>query len=168
MPRTALSLLLASALALVGCGGDSSPTRSTPVPAATPDPPRSALSMTVSPNPVIATPSGDSSFPFAARFNVIVRETAGLACNINRINVSLAGSGSVLEWNPGDITRMAGTNFIAASGSLSVPIAISYRGAFGARQLAFIVTVEAIDAKGNKVTAAAEVQALGRAVVDEQ
>jgi len=163
MKRAAVLVCAAIAAAACGSGGGSSPTTPTAAPTPAPQAARSALSVTVTPNPVIATPSTDASFPWVASFTVAVRETAGLACNMNRVNATIVGGASAIEWGVNEIqSRTTGrTNYIAANGSLDIPnIGFTYRGAFGARSLAFTVIVEAIDARGATVTASTSVQAL--------
>jgi hypothetical protein len=120
---------------------------------------RSAIAATVSPNPVVAGPGGTgasgNTFPFGASFTVTVTESAGLACNINRVNMSFPPSTGSLQYGAADVSRLAGTNFVQARGSLAIPFSILYSGT---RQATLQVSVEAIDANGNTVTALLTVQ----------
>lgn len=151
--------LLAVALAIgVPACGDNTPT----MPAAAPPttlPPRSIVQVVANPNPVVAGPPGTSTdginYPFSARFSIAISETAGLACNVNRISILFPGTNNTIPYGVADVQRMAGSNFVAASGSLSVPFSLVYGPN---RQQPLLVTVEVIDANRNTVTGTVTVQ----------
>lgn len=153
-------LPLVFAIGVPACGNDS-PT-APPAPPPTTLPSRSAITITADPNPVIAGPGGTGSngvsYPFSARWTLVITETAGLPCNVNRVLISFFPTDdSAIEYNPADITRLAGTNFVAASGSLRVPISILYRGSASSRLATFVSTVEVIDANNNRLTGSVNV-----------
>jgi hypothetical protein len=119
----------------------------------------------VAPDSIVVRPSGDKGLPWRLDYNVTVSETAGLACNINRIVRSYRHSarGPELDngvWSPPDLIRAVGTNFVDAHGSLDASFSFMYRGS---KHCLLTVTVEAIDARGNVVTATT-----GRLSIDER
>ena len=62
---------------LLGCGnGSSNPTAAAPPP--TTLPPRGSYSLTVTPNPILATPSGNKDFPWSANWRVTIKDEAAL------------------------------------------------------------------------------------------
>ena len=83
-------MLLALAIAMPGCGGNKTTTAPTIVaPPPTTLPPRSAITVSFDPDPVIAVATGESDFPWRATYTLIIRETAGLPCNLNRWDETL-------------------------------------------------------------------------------
>lgn len=158
----ALSIVMA--LTACGGGGSSSPTASTPAPAPAPVS-RSVLTVTVAPNPLIATATGDPTYPWQVEYEVTVRETAGLACNINRLQMSFRSGTTGLEfgtetYDPNYFNAYLGGNHIPALGSKTVKDGWRYRLAFGGKQMTIYVAAEAIDARGNTVTASTQVNVL--------
>jgi hypothetical protein len=147
-----------------GCG-NSSPTSNTIVPTPTPVPTRSVVTVSVSPNPIIATASGDPNYPWDITYNVTITETAGLACNINRVITNYRDKTTGVEfqgstYNPADFNGGTGSNFIAGSGSKSFSLSARYRGGFGGKQVTLTLTAEVIDANQNIVTGATSVEVL--------
>lgn len=160
---TALSV--AMALTACGGGGSSSPTASTPAPTPAPQASRSVLSVTVVPNPLIATATGDPTYPWQIEYEVTIRETAGLACNINRLQMSFRNNTTGIEfgtetYDPNYFNAYLGGNHVPAFGSKTVKDGWRYRLAFGGKQMTIYVAAEAIDARGNLVTASTQVNVL--------
>ncbi len=138
------------------CGGSTPTAPAAPTPAPTPAPSRAVVKVTVSPNPILATPSGNAAFPNKMDYTVTVSETAGVGLNINRLIRSYQEYSGGPEWekgisNPADLIAKAGTNHVNAKGSLNAgAYTITYNGS---RQFTLTVSVEAIDDLGNTVTA---------------
>lgn len=153
--------------ATLGCGGSSS-SPAAPTPAPTPAPAqRAAVTLTNSPDPIIATASGNPSFPWTATWEVVIRESAGLGGNVDFINVglrNLAGfeSPSVSNWGADRIITRAGTNHFAAGGTLRIPLSTTYTSGNvgGSRTIDLIVTAQIHDDRGNLITATSEVRVL--------
>lgn len=158
--RWGVALVLAVVLPACG-GGSSSSSPSAPTAVATPVPvARSIVTVVVSPNPIVAGP-GAQGFLFSANFTVAIAETAGLACNLNLINVTLRNATTGVElntitFNVNDIIARSGGNFVAANGTRSVPLGINYTLSGGGRQAAVTVAVQAIDGRGNTINASSQ------------
>jgi hypothetical protein len=134
-----------------------------PASAPQPMPSMASISVSVTPSPIIAEATSDPEFPWRARFTVVIRETAGLAGNVDFINESLRDTLFGFEIAPPlnigamEIIQRAGTNHISAGGSLSVPLGIDYRIGGGGRQAILDIAVRFTDARGNVITGTARV-----------
>lgn len=159
--------LYAVALGAVACGSDSPTAPAGPPPTTLPA--RSAITITFEPDPVIASASLDPQFPFAYAYTMIIRETAGLPCNLNRWDETLINPVTNLQAPPrtygvADAQRLAGTNFIAAMGTLRIPRTNTYNpgGTAGSgRQVNYRTAVQVIDANGNTINADNTIRILG-------
>lgn len=141
------------AVTLIGCNGDS-PTL--PVAA------RAAVTISIDPDPIIATESGRSDYPWRIEWNVTYVETAGLGCSVNYVDVTQRDLTTGIEvgtwrWGASDVVNDAGTNHIYAFGSLTHHQALFYRLAFGGRQSTLTVSAELRDDNGNIITVSTEV-----------
>ena len=155
--RIAIVLALTCSVA-IGCGDEKSPTAPSSQSATTAD-----ITVTVSPNPVIAsacTPTTClSGFDFAALFTVQISETAGVGGNVNFVNVTLRNTTTGIEIgtvNVGadEVIRRVptATNHVNARGSLSiVNLGVTYRLTGGGRQGTLTVTVQFTDDRGNQI-----------------
>jgi hypothetical protein len=161
-------VVLASLLS--GCGGSDSP-------AAPPTPPPTTLpsvgrySLTVTPNPILATASGDPNFPWAASWRVTVQDTAGLEGDLNR-EVTTARNNfgftfTVHDYSPNDFIAGIGTSHIPHNGTLSYTTGMSsYRAdGNGGQQLILTIAAEVIDARGNHSNISTDVRVTGMASV---
>jgi hypothetical protein len=165
------ALALAAAVVVIsmsqiGCGGSS--TSSTSLPTPTPVPTRSVLAVAISPDPVVAQPSGDDAFPWMITYSVTVNETGGLACNINRALFRYRSKATGAELDGGILDPNAfidgtGSNFIAALTSKTFLLRTVY-GLDAGKEMTAILTIEAIDANGNVVTGTTEVEVVKHAV----
>ena len=138
---------------LAACGGHS--------PAVPPTPPPTTLpavghySISVTPNPIIATPSGDPQFPWAASWRVAITDTAGLEGDVNRAATTARNNFGftfvVSDYNPNDFIQGIGTNHIQTRGTLAYTDGMgSYRAdGNGGQQLTLTIAAEIIDAHGN-------------------
>jgi hypothetical protein len=133
-------------LVFVACDETTSPSSSPP-----PPPPRVAnLSVSVDPESVVATPSGDPDYPWAGSFHVRIAESGGLSANVNFIN--LVSGDVTLNFGAREVEALAGTNTVAANGTLSVPIPIRFTGGPEGTAGAFLarVVVNLTDATGQR------------------
>jgi hypothetical protein len=151
-----LAVICLASLYTAACG--SNPTSPTPLPTPTAAS-KSVITATISPNPVVgvANPStSQGAFPFLASFTITVTETAGLACNLNRLQLRVPPNPNAFELPVAEISKAAGTNFIGARGTLAIPLTLSYKTPTGTKALHTAVTVEAIDGNSNVVTTIVE------------
>jgi hypothetical protein len=158
--------LAALSVTTTGCGS-SSPTQVTATP--TPAPTRSVIKISVSPDPIIAEDSGDPTYPYKISYDVTVTETAGLACNINRVITRYRNKTTGVEfgghtYNPNDFIAGTGSNFIAGGTSKTFSLGTSYVLAYGGKQMTVTLTAEVIDAFNNVVTATTDVEVVKHSV----
>ncbi|HKC12546.1 MAG TPA: hypothetical protein VKI41_10975 [Vicinamibacteria bacterium] len=154
-------LIAAGVLVLLpACGGGSSPT----APAAPPPttlPPRAQITVTFTPDPVVATPATgtDPTRPFHATYTMTIRETSGLSGNVNFWNETLENpvtglfSGTV-SFGADRVIALAGTNHLQAMGSLNIARSYDYGpgGNSGTgRGVISHVVVQVTDDKGNVI-----------------
>lgn len=126
--------------------------------------------MSIAPSPVTASVcnpkcagTNGAQFDFAVSMTIVVRETAGLGGNIDSIDLFSARNGAVystLNLNPSQIAQFAGTNHVAASGSLSVPLSLLYSTPDGGKERTTAVFVRFTDDKGNAFTQSVTVNVL--------
>ncbi len=154
---------------LAACGDSSSPsastTTTTTAPVATttttttlPPAAQAVYRVTITPNPILATASGNPEFPWNATWRVTITETAGLAGNLNRIVTTATNnfgfSFTASDYNPSSFAQAGISNFIPALGSLTYTDRMTYRAdGNGGQQETLTVAAEVIDARGNRVTA---------------
>lgn len=154
--KNVVTVVLLVAFAACGGGGNGSPTSSTPIPTPAPVPDVGTYSISVDPQNVVAVPSSDSNFPWLAAFAVTVTDAAGLAGNVNYVNVSFislcGGTSNVTQWNVADIQRAAGSNFVGARSSLRIPLGLIYRSCYGTRTINLRIEVQVIDGHGHPLT----------------
>jgi len=153
---------LLAVLPLAACGGSDSPT----TPAAPPPttlPPRSVVTVSFNPDPVVATPNADpatsSQFPFAYTYTMTIRETAGLSGNVNfwteALENPVTGQFSQTRTFGADrVAALAGTNHLDAMGTLRIVRTNVYTpgGNSGTgRAITIHVVVQVGDDKGNTI-----------------
>ena len=134
---------------MAACGGGSSSSPSAP---STPAPPQPfAFTVTIEPNPIIATSSGRGDFPWAAQWTAAVRCGTGTG-NLNFVNISSRDRTTglefpnVLNYGVDRIISGAGTNHCSSNGQMiRVPMSMVYRGAFNAREVIITATVNGRD-----------------------
>lgn len=149
-------------LVLPTCGS-STPT-APPGPPPTTLPSRGAWSLSVTPDPIIATPSGDREFPWGASWRVTIRDTAGLHGDVNRVSTTARNNFGftfvVSDFNPDQIIRGIGTNHIDRNGTLTFSDGMSrYRAdGNGGQQITLTIAAEIIDANGNRITTSSDVR----------
>jgi hypothetical protein len=120
----------------------------------------------MSPSPIIAEATNDPVL-FVARFTITFRETAGLGANVDFFNITLRNSVGLESpaFNHGadEVIRAAGTNHLAARGSLAIPFAQSYFNGLGTRSIIIIVVAQLTDERGNRINVSGQVEAFSRA-----
>lgn len=156
MKLSCAALLALTVVVLPSCGGSKSPS-SPSTPAPTPIPvTRSVITVSGVPSPIVATNSGNSTLPLSATWTTVITETAGLAANVNLINVTARDVTTnaeigTLTFTANQVAALAGGSaFLASRGTLNVPMGINYR-AGTSRQIVLTVTAQVIDASGNQV-----------------
>jgi hypothetical protein len=160
--RAAL-LTLATTLAACGGGGGGS---TTPTPVTTQPAARSEITVTISPDSPVATPSGNRDFPWRVDWTVVLRESAGLGGNVNHVDVGFVNSfgfetKGALNYGADEIVRRAGTNHIVARGELRIPLSMLYRAdGFGGRTILLKNAVDFTDDRGNHVVLGASANVL--------
>lgn len=167
MRRSPLAVLVA--LASVACGAASNPGAPTAAPAAamaatSVSPSHAAVTIAVSPNPIVSGDSGDPHASRLAGWQVIVRESGGVGATVNFVNATLrdavtgvlAEPHGVLSQASSDVLATAGSNHVAAGGSLVVPQIVSFSLPGGDTAPGRLeVTVQLTDDNGNVVGASA-------------
>ena len=143
-----LTLALPLALGLVGCGSSTGPTsQPTPIPG----PSQANITVTCSAYTVSGSPIG--GFAFRLSVPCTIRETAGLGANLNYVRLRLLLGGSEVERQEigaSDIIRAAGTNRVAANGTVNGNFIFDFnRGDATSAILDFNFT----DDRGNNATA---------------
>lgn len=153
MRKTLVALALIAGLA--GCGEDKVDSNGNPV---SPDaPPATIAVVTVTANPVFVTAeaSGDPNFPWVISWVTTVKETAGIAAHVDRINVVLVDTKAVYEGG-----NLGGAAPIAASGSSTFNQSLFYSLPDGGRLAVVSIIVDLTDSKGNRIQAAAQIRIL--------
>ena len=146
-----LALTLVGALS--GCGG-SDTTSATPSP--TPSPVTATVSSVSADGVTVnATPSSDATYQWSATFAVTLTESAGVATTVRSLTASLQQSaGGIVITPPSPLAESyrfnvrAGTNQIAASGTLPIEFDFFYTLPNGGRQALVTVTFTLVDANG--------------------
>ena len=152
MRKTLVALALIAGLA--GCGDD--PVVDPAGNPVSPDaPPATIALVTATANPVFVTAvaTGDPDFPWVISWVTTVRETAGIAARVDRINVVLVDVKAVYE---GD--NLGGAAAIAASGTSSFNQSLFYSLPDGGRLAVVSIIVDLTDSKGNRIQAAAQLR----------
>ena len=146
-------------LALVGvafvaaCGGHDNPvTPTSPSPS-----PQAALVVTVNAQPVVP---GTEPGKLLARWNVVIRETAGVGGAINLMSATIrdadsgaGGDDNVLLLDGSLVAAQAGSNRVPAGGSLTVAESQQFSLDSGSTKVAISVAVQFADDNGHLVTA---------------
>jgi hypothetical protein len=154
--RTKTTLAGVCAILVVGCGGGGS-TSAPSAPVATPAPPatRAEVTLTVSPPTLVATATGDRTYPWRVEWTLVLHETAGLGGNVNYVNVGFVNSfgfetPSALNYGADTIIRRAGTNHLTPLGELRIPLSMIYSAdGFGKRTITLKNAVSFTDDRGN-------------------
>jgi len=138
----------------VGCGGYGPTTPSAPTAA--------VFVITETPNPIVAS-AGSNGFQFAAVFSLAIVESAGMGGNVNFINVTLrdttTGGEGTHNFSANAIIASAGTNHIAARGTLNIPnLGVFYTLPLGGRQATMTIVVQLGDDAGHTTNQTATVQ----------
>lgn len=115
---------------LPACGGGGSGAPTPPV--TTPPPQRALVTVTFTPDPVVALPSGNPDFPFTATWTMTIREGAGLGANVNFWNETLFNPGSMLQggtrnFGADQVILLAGSNRLQPNGTLTISRTSTYR-----------------------------------------
>ena len=142
---------LATAVLVAGCGGGSpgSPTAAAIVATLAPD--------TVPPRPCGQCPSLPGELEVAA--TLTLRETVGLGATVDTVAVTLRSDGGETvvqgQFDAAAVSQLAGTNRLAASGTLRIPVSAHFAPAPSRLPGTFTVTITARDDRGNRLTASA-------------
>lgn len=162
MTRAAAPLLV---LLLNGCGGDEATT-----PTSEPSPSASPVTVTVSGvtasgDTATARPSSDSAYTWSASFTVTLTETSGVAATVRSLaaNLQQAAGGIVITPPAGQSEQFrfnvnAGTNALAASGTLPLDFEFFYTLPNGGRQAKITINFNLVDANGAQITVLTEVK----------
>jgi hypothetical protein len=137
-------------LVLAGCGGAASTT-----PSATPAAPRAAVTLRVTPNPVVTTAARGSPESRQLAWQTVLTESAGIGVTVNFLNVTLrdAATGALAEpqgvfsLSPADLVANAGSNQLAPSGTLVVPLTLAFDNDTNGGRLE--IAAQLTDANGN-------------------
>jgi hypothetical protein len=136
--------MTAGLLAVASCGSPTAPSAA-------------ALTVTVSPNPIVATAVPGSAQLLAA-FSLTIKESAGLGANVDFVNVTLADPSNGAQLNAvnlgaSNIIARVGTNRVAGKGTLNIEnIGAAYTPSPGARQATMTITVQTQDDAGHTST----------------
>jgi len=160
MKKKLASVLLVSLLP--ACGGSDSP-------AAPPPPPPTTLpavgrySVSVTPDPIIASPSGDATYPWHAEWRVTIRDDAGLEGDVNRVVTTAKNNFGftviVGDYSPSDFEEAGLTNHIPRNGALVYDDGWTYfADGSGGQQLTLTIAAEVIDSRGNHMNVLDEVR----------
>jgi hypothetical protein len=142
-------------LLAAACGGPTAPSQPSPTPA----PPRAAIVVSLEPGSVVA--SSDPSRPWLARWTLVVTETGGsVGGSINAVNVSLRDPSSGAKGGSGgftgeEVAKAAGTNQVAAGGSLRIPESAAFVLPSGGRRVLVNAAVQLLDDSGSFVSGTA-------------
>jgi len=147
-------------LAAVGCGGGS--VASAPTPVATPT--KAAVSIAISPDPVVATDSANPDAPLDARWTVQITSSP-IGARVNFVNAILrdgtsgaeAEPSGTLSLGPADITAAAGSARVEPQGRLAVAESLEYGLPSGGRVGVLTVTVQLTDDDGNLTSKSVQV-----------
>jgi hypothetical protein len=129
-----------------------------------PSSPRSAVTIAVSPSPVLSTDSGEARAPRRASWQVVLRETGGVGATVNFVNATLRDAGTgvladphgVLSQSSSDVLAAAGSNHLPAGGSLAVPQIVTFALSGGVAAPGRLeISVQLTDDAGNVVSASA-------------
>jgi hypothetical protein len=147
-------------LVAVGCSGGSvtSPT----MPVATPT--KAAVSIAISPDPVVATDSSNPDAPLDARWTVEIASPA-IGARVNFLNAILRDGASgaeaepsgTLSLGPAEIAAAAGSNRVEPQGRLTVAESLQYELPSGGRQGVLTVTVQLTDDNGSLTSKSVQV-----------
>ena len=146
--------LIAILLTLAGCssGGNGAGSSS---PAAAPG--HGAISIQITPNPIVATKAGGDQYDFP--FEVVVRETGGRAVTINRVSADVLALGTIRvaseSYDAARITQLGYPTTVPAGGELRYRFnprrSVSDDRLFGG--VSAEIRVDATDDSGAPVTA---------------
>jgi len=147
-------------LVAVGCRGGSVTSPTTP--AATPA--RAAVSIAISPDPVVATDSSNPDAPLDARWTVEITSPA-VGARVNFLNAILRDGASgaeaepsgTLSLGPAEIAAVAGSNRVEPQGPLTVAESLQYGLPSGGRQGVLTVTVQLTDDNGTLTSKSVQV-----------
>jgi hypothetical protein len=147
-------------LVAVGCRGGhvTSPT----APVATPT--TAAVSIVISPDPVVATDTSNPDAPLDAQWTVEITSPA-IGARVNFVNAILRDGASgaealpsgTLSLGPAEIAAVAGSNRVEPQGRLTVPGSLQYGLPSGGRQGVLTVTVQLTDDAGSLTSKSARV-----------
>lgn len=166
-PRVTRAIAVLLAVLLNGCGGDESTTpSSTASPSPSPSPVTVSVSgVTASEDTAEATPSSDRAYTWSAAFSVTLTETAGVAATVRSLTANLQqAAGGIVITPPAGLAEQyrfsvgAGTNQLAASGTLPIDFQFFYTLPNGGRQALVTVTFNLVDANGAQIQVTAQVK----------
>jgi hypothetical protein len=108
---------------------------------------------TVSPVLVPASASGDPAFPYQISWTTTVKETAGVAARVDRIQAVVVDGKAIFQG-----TDLGGSAQLAAKGTATFNQTLVYSLPTGGYLAVISVIVDLTDARGNKVQAAAQLR----------
>ena len=106
-------------------------------------------SVTVSPRPASAQPTGNADAPWHVEFTVTVRETRGVGIEVYAVTV---GSFSEHTFDTDDILAAAGVNRIGPRESLDIPLGFFYSTESGGPAISTVVVAHCTDENGFNIT----------------
>jgi hypothetical protein len=131
----------AGLLAVASCGSPTAPSAA-------------VLTVTVSPNPIVATAVPGSS-QLLAVFSLTIKESAGLGANVDFVTATLTDPSNgaqlnTINFGASNILVRAGTNRVAGKGTLSIDnIGATYTPGPVGRQATMTITVQMEDQAGH-------------------
>lgn len=163
--RAILATLCLPFLVGSGCGGKDTPTSSTATPSPTPSPVTATVTgVTAEGSNATAVPSSDRAYQWSTTFTVTLTQTTGVAATVRSLAANLQQSaGGIVITPPAGLAESyrfnvrAGTNQLAASGTLPIEFDFFYTLPNGGRQALITLTFNLVDANGSQVQVTAQV-----------
>lgn len=163
--RAILATLCLPLLTWSGCGGNDNPTSATASPSPTPSPVTvSVSSVTAEGSTATATPSSDGAYQWSTTFTVTLTQVSGVATTVRSLAAKLEQSaGGIVITPPAGLVEAyrfnvrAGTNQLAANGTLPIDFDFFYTLPNGGRQALITLTFNLVDANGNATQVTATV-----------
>lgn len=153
----------AGLLFLAACGGDTPAAPPPPTPTPTP---RAVIKILLDPKPVVATPSGDSNYPWAMAVNLQVSDSGGVAFSVTSMQSTLTAASTGQVIGSTDQNAFVGVK-IPALGQATRQFTASYRmDANKTKEGTFSVRMNFVDDNGfaSVGDASATIQNLGEVV----
>lgn len=150
MRKSLVALAVVSLLG--GCGKNNNDSGTSPSAATI-----ALVTATANPDQVGARATADPNFPYQISWATQVKESAGVAATVTQIAVVLVNTKLILT---GANLAALGSTSLAANGTLSFPLTLTYSLPGGGRLAVVSIIVDLTDSKGNRIQAAAQLRIL--------